>query len=382
MKKDYYDILGVNKSTSADDIKKAYRKLAMQYHPDRNPGDKNAEEKFKEAAEAYDVLSNPEKKAKYDRFGHQGMSGSGGFGGGGSMNMEDIFSNFGDIFGEGSPFESFFGNRRSSGRHRGTPGNNLKIKVKLTLQEIANGVKKTIKVKKQVECKVCNGSGAKDNNSVGACKTCGGSGVVRRVTQTFLGQMQTQTTCNTCNGSGQSITSLCNSCQGEGRVMGEETIIIDIPAGANPDIQFSMNNKGNAGKQGGPSGDLLINIEEIPHNDLKREGNHVIYDLFINFADAALGCSLEVPTLNGKAKIKIDAGTQAGKVLKLKGKGFPSLNTYDRGDQLIYVNVWTPKKLNSEETALLEKLRNAPNFKPQPDKDGKSFFDKVRDMFG
>lgn len=386
-KRDYYDILGVSRSASADEIKKAYRKLAIKYHPDKNPNDKSAEEKFKEAAEAYEVLSNPEKKQRYDHYGHAGVgssaAGGGGYGGGG-MNMEDIFSQFGDIFGGGggSPFESFFGGQQQSrGGRRVAKGSNLRIKVKLTLEEIANGAEKKIKVNKQVTCKTCDGSGAKDRNSVSTCSTCGGSGAVRRVTNTILGQMQTSSTCPTCNGSGSQITSKCSSCHGEGTVRGEETITINIPAGVSDGMQLSMSGKGNAGPNGGIPGDLIILIEEIPHETLKREGNNIVYDLHISIVDAALGFSAEVPTIDGKAKIKIEPGTQSGKLLRLKGKGIPEINSYQRGDEIIHVNIWTPKALSSEERELLEKLRNSPNFKPQPGKNDKSFFEKMKEYF-
>jgi molecular chaperone DnaJ len=385
-KRDYYDVLGVSKSTSTEEIKKAYRKLAIKYHPDKNPDDKAAEEKFKEAAEAYEVLSNPEKKQRYDHYGHAGVggaSGGGGYGGGG-MNMEDIFSQFGDIFGGGgSPFESFFGGGggQSRGGRRVAKGSNLRIKVKLTLEEIANGAEKKIKVNKQVTCKTCDGSGAKDRSSVSTCKTCGGSGSVRRVTNTILGQMQTTSTCPTCNGSGSQITSKCTSCHGEGTVRGEETITINIPAGVSDGMQLSMSGKGNAAPNGGIPGDLIILIEELPHETLKREGNNVVYDLHVSIVDAALGYSAEVPTIDGKAKIKIEPGTQSGKLLRLKGKGIPEINSYHRGDEIIHVNIWTPKALSSEERALLEKLRESPNFKPQPGKNDKSFFEKMKEYF-
>lgn len=383
-KRDYYDVLGVSKSASAEEIKKAYRKLAIKYHPDKNPDDKSAEDKFKEAAEAYEVLSSPEKKQRYDQFGHAGVGGaaSGGYGGGG-MNMEDIFSQFGDIFGGGgSPFDSFFGGGgQSRGGRRVAKGSNLRIKVKLTLEEIANGAEKKIKVNKQVVCKTCDGSGAKDKGSVSTCKTCGGSGSVRRVTNTILGQMQTTATCPTCHGSGQQITSKCNVCHGDGTVRGEETISINIPAGVSEGMQLSMAGKGNAAPNGGIPGDLIILIEEIPHETLKREGNNVVYDLHVSIPDAALGASVEVPTIDGKAKIKIEPGTQSGKLLRLKGKGIPEVNSYHRGDQIIHVNIWTPKALNSEERALLEKLRESANFKPQPGKGDKSFFDKMKEYF-
>jgi len=386
-KRDYYDVLGVSKGSSADEIKKAYRKLAIKYHPDKNPNDKTAEDKFKEAAEAYEILSNPEKKQRYDHYGHAGVggaSGGGGYGGGG-MNMEDIFSQFGDIFGGGggSPFDSFFGGgqQQSRGGRRVAKGSNLRIKVKLTLEEIANGAEKKIKVNKQVTCKTCDGTGAKDRSSVSTCSTCGGSGAVRRVTNTILGQMQTSSTCPTCNGSGSQITSKCNSCHGEGTVRGEETISINIPAGVSDGMQLSMSGKGNAAPNGGIPGDLIILIEEIPHETLKREGNNIVYDLHVSIVDAALGYSAEVPTIDGKAKIKIDPGTQSGKLLRLKGKGIPEINSYHRGDEIIHVNIWTPKALSSEERELLEKLRESPNFKPQPGKNDKSFFEKMKEYF-
>lgn len=378
-KRDYYDILGVARNASADEIKKAYRKLAIKFHPDKNPGDKEAEEKFKEAAEAYEVLSNQEKRQRYDQFGHAGPAG--GFGGG-SMNMEDIFSQFGDIFGGGSPFESFFGGGgQSRGGRRVQRGSNLRIKVKLTLSEIANGVEKKIKVSKSVHCQTCDGTGARDKSSFHTCSTCGGSGAVRRVTNTILGQMQTTSTCPTCNGEGTQITSKCNVCHGDGVVRGEETISINIPAGVSEGMQLSMSGKGNAAPRGGIPGDLIILVEEVPHETLKREGNNVIFDLHISFADAALGSSVEVPTIDGKAKIKIEPGTQGGKILRLKGKGVPEVNSYHRGDQLIYVNIWTPKALSREERDLLEKLAESPNFKPQPGKHEKSFFDRMKEYF-
>ncbi|EDM38691.1 molecular chaperone, heat shock protein [Pedobacter sp. BAL39] len=385
-KRDYYDVLGVAKSSSTEEIKKAYRKLAIKYHPDKNPDDKSAEDKFKEAAEAYEVLSNPEKKQRYDHYGHAGVGGASGGGyGGGGMNMEDIFSQFGDIFGGGggSPFESFFGGggQQSRGGRRVAKGTNLRIKVKLTLEEIANGTEKKIKVNKQVTCKTCDGTGAKDRSSVSTCKTCGGSGAVRRVTNTILGQMQTTSTCPTCNGSGSQITSKCTSCHGEGIVRGEETITINIPAGVSDGMQLSMSGKGNAAPNGGIPGDLIILIEEIPHETLKREGNNVVYDLHVSIVDAALGYSAEVPTIDGKAKIKIEPGTQSGKLLRLKGKGIPEVNSYHRGDEIIHVNIWTPKALSAEERTILEKLRDSPNFKPQPGKNDKSFFEKMKEYF-
>jgi molecular chaperone DnaJ len=382
-KRDYYEILGVGKAASADEIKKAYRKVAMQYHPDRNPGDKAAEEKFKEAAEAYEVLSDTDKKSQYDRYGHAGVSsnGRGGYGGGG-MNMEDIFSQFGDIFGD-DIFGNFFGGQRtrSGQRARGVRGSNLRIKLKLTYEEIAKGVTKNIKVKKYVPCQTCHGSGAKDKGSVQTCGTCGGSGQVRRVTNTFLGQMQTVTTCPTCNGEGTVITAKCGTCKGEGRIYAEETVTIDVPAGVQEGMQLNISGRGNAGERGGPAGDLIILIEEETHKELQRDGLNVVYDLHISFTDAVFGTQVEVPTIDGRAKIKIPPGTQSGKIFRLKGKGFPGINSYEKGDQLVHVNVWTPQHISSEEKAMLEKLSHSQNFKPHPDKNEKSFFDKMREMF-
>ncbi len=380
-KRDYYEILGVPRNASADEIKKAYRKLAIKYHPDKNPGDKAAEEKFKEAAEAYEVLSNPEKKQRYDQFGHAGMGGASGFGGysGQGMNMEDIFEQFGDIFGG---FGGFGGGSRRGSRRTVNRGSNIRIKVKLTLEEIAEGTTKKIKVNKYVTCDACDGSGAKGGARGATCKTCNGTGQVTQVTNTFLGRMQTVSTCPTCNGEGTIITDKCNKCWGDGIVRGEEVIEIKIPAGVEDGMQLSLSGKGNAGPRNGVPGDLLVVIEEAEHEDFIREGNHIIYDLYLNFADAALGTHVEIPTLGGKAKIKIEPGTMAGKLLRLKGKGLPSINDYGRGDQIVRVNIWTPQKLTSEEKALLEKLRNSPNFNPGEGKKDRSFFEKMKNMFG
>lgn len=384
MKRDYYEILGVNKNAGADEIKKAYRKVAMQYHPDRNPGDKAAEEKFKEAAEAYEILSDADKKAQYDRYGHAGVSNNGRGGHPGGMNMEDIFSQFGDIFGD-DIFGNFFGGgQRSRGggqRARGIRGSNLRIKLKLSYEEIAKGVTKNIKVKKYVPCQTCHGSGAKDKGSVQTCGTCGGNGQVRRVTNTFLGQMQTVTTCPTCNGEGTVVTAKCGTCKGEGRVYSEETVTIDIPAGVQEGMQLNINGRGNAGERGGPAGDLIILIEEEAHRELQRDGLNVIYDLYISFPEAVFGKQIEVPTIDGRAKIKIPEGTQSGKIFRLKGKGFPAVNSYEKGDQLVHINVWTPQHLNAEERTMIEKFNYSPNFKPHPDKNEKSFFEKVKEMF-
>ncbi len=384
-KRDYYEVLGVGKTSPADEIKKAYRKVAMQFHPDRNPGDKAAEEKFKEAAEAYEVLSDADKKAQYDRFGHAGMgnSGSRGYGGAG-MNTEDIFSQFGDIFGD-DLFGGFFGgggrSARGGGRSRGVKGSSLRIKVKLNYEEIANGTSRNVKVKKHVVCGTCSGSGAKDKGSVQTCGTCGGNGQVKRVTNTFLGQMQTVTTCPTCNGEGTTITAKCGNCKGEGRVYGEEMVTLNIPAGVQEGMNLSLGGKGNAGERGGAPGDLLVLIEEEAHKDLHRDGLNVAFDLYISIPDAVFGTQLEVPTIDGKVKIKIPPGTQSGKIFRLKGKGFPEVNGYAKGDQLIHVNVWTPQNVSSEEKNMLEKMNGSQNFQPRPEKSDKSFFDKMREMF-
>lgn len=380
-KRDYYEILEVGKSADADAIKKAYRKVAMKYHPDRNPGDKAAEEKFKEAAEAYEVLSDADKKARYDRYGHAGVDPNSGYGGAG-MSMDDIFSHFGDIFGDsGSPFESFFGRSGGGRSHTGHKGSNLRIKVSLSLEEVALGITKKIKVKKNVQCNSCHGSGAKDSNSIKTCSTCKGQGYVRQIKNTFLGQMQTTTACPSCNGTGQSISVVCTSCRGSGHQTGEETIEIQIPAGVEDGMQLSMRGKGNAGSQGGPPGDLLISIEIKAHEHFSREGSNIYYDLYLNFADAALGCQIEVPTIQGSAKIKIPTGTQSGKIFRLKNMGLPSVQSYGKGDQLIHVNIWTPKSMTSEEKQLLEKMKTMPNFKPNPGKSEPNFFERMKEYF-
>ena len=385
MARDYYEILGLSKGADKTEIKKAYRKVAMKYHPDRNPDDKAAEDKFKEAAEAYEVLSDENKRARYDRYGHAGVggnSGGGGFGGG-SMNMEDIFSQFGDIFGDGgSPFESFFGGRTSRGRSAGQKGSNIRIKMSLSLEEIQNGVTKKVKINKQESCTNCNGSGAKDSTSVKTCSTCDGGGYVRQIKNTFLGQMQTTTACPSCNGSGQQITATCTKCKGEGRNLNKSEVEIEIPAGVQEGMQLSLRGKGNAGKMGGQTGDLLIVVEEKPHDSFTRDGQNIIYDLFLNFADAALGTKVEVPTLNGAVKIKVPAGTPAGKIFRLKGKGLPSVQSYGTGDQLINVNIWTPKQLNKEEKEMMEKMRDMDNFQPKVGTGEKGFFERMKDYFG
>lgn len=376
-KKDYYEILGISKGTSQEEIKKAYRKLAIKYHPDKNPDDPSAEDKFKEAAEAYEVLGDEDKRRKYDQFGHDGVRGgsSGGFSGGG-MSMEDIFSQFGDVFGGGG-FEGFFGGGSGSRRR----GENLRIKLKLNLDEIANGCEKKIKVKRYSGCKTCSGTGAKNGTALESCKHCGGSGQVRKVVNTMLGQMVSSSTCSVCHGEGKMISQACNVCNGDGRILEEEVIPIKIPAGVGEGMQLSMSGKGNVPPRGGMAGDLLILIEEEEDEQLKRDGNNIIYDLYISFIDACLGTSVEVPTIDGKVKIKIEPGTQSGKILRLRDKGVKDVNGYGRGDQMIYVNVWTPKVLNNEERVILEKFRGSANFDPKPSKNEKGFFERMKEYF-
>lgn len=373
-KRDFYEILGVSKSSTADEIKKAYRKMAIKYHPDKNQGDKAAEEKFKEAAEAYEILSNPEKKQRYDQFGHAGMGGGqGGFGGG--MNMDDIFSQFGDIFGGGggggSPFESFFGGGRGGGRSRQAVGSNIRIKLKLNLEDITNGVEKKIKYKKKVVAE-----GVTFEN----CSTCNGRGQVTRVQSTFLGQMQTSSPCPTCKGNGKKVKNIPSGADGMGLITKEVTTTIDIPAGVADGMQLNVKSRGNE-MPGGVAGDLIVLIEEIKHDTLERDGNNIIYNLHVSFPQAALGDEVEVPTVSGKVRIKIEAGTQSGKVLRLRGKGIPDVNGgYRTGDQLIYVNVFTPNQLNSEEKSIMQQLLGSENFTPDPTKE-KGFFDKMKDFF-
>ncbi len=372
-KRDYYEILGVNRNANADEIKKAYRQMAIKYHPDKNPGNKESEDKFKEAAEAYEVLSDQQKRANYDRFGHQASGQGGGYSGGG-MNMDDIFSQFGDVFGDGNPFESFFGGGGGRGGRRtgGVRGSNVRIKVKLTLQEIATGVEKKIKFNRLLIA---------DGVTYKTCATCNGAGQVRKVTQTFLGQMATTSICPACNGSGKTIDKRPGGVAADGLESREEVVSINIPAGVSDGMQLSMQGKGNSGPGGGPAGDLIILIEEQEDPILKRDGVNIVYDLHISFIDAALGQNVEIPTVDGKVKMKIEAGTQAGKILRLRGKGIPDLNSNYRGDQLVHVNVWTPQKLTAEEKSVLEKLRDADNFKPHPSKNDKGFFEKMKEYF-
>lgn len=382
-KRDYYEVLGVAKSANADEIKKAYRKAAIQYHPDKNPGNKEAEEKFKEAAEAYDVLSNQDKRARYDQFGHAGMNGSsassGGYGGGGfggGFSMEDIFSQFGDIFGG-----HFGGGGGGRGGQRVNRGSDLRIKVKLTLKEIATGVTKKLKINKLVACDQCGGSGAKDSNSFTTCTTCSGSGYVTQVVNTFFGRTQSTTACPTCGGQGKTITDKCSKCKGEGTIRGEEVVEIKIPAGVGEGMQLAVSGKGNAARHGGVNGDLLVLIEEERNPNFVRDGNDLIYNLNITVPTALLGGNIEVPTIDSMVKIKIDAGTHAGKVLRLKGKGIPDLNGYGHGDQLIVIDVVVPSKLTSEERKLVEKLAESPNFKKAEGAKGQNIFDRMQSFF-
>ena len=378
-KRDYYEILGVGKGANEKELKKAYRKLAIKYHPDKNPDDKGAEAKFKEAAEAYEVLNNPDKRARYDQYGHAGLEGGGfggGFGGGG-MNMDDIFSQFGDIFGSAFGGGGF---RSSRGGRRRSRGSNLRVRVKLTLEEIANGVEKKIKIQKNVGCDDCNATGA-ENGNLSTCHQCNGSGQMVQIVNTPLGRMQTSTTCNACNGQGETAASACVTCSGQGVVKKADEVSIKIPAGVEDGMQLSVSGKGNVAPRGGIAGDLIVLIEEIPHEFLKRDGKNLHYDLYISYSDAVLGANPEIQTISSKVKIKLDEGIQSGKILRLRGKGLPSVESYGTGDLLVHVNVWTPQNLDKEQKKFFEASKDKDNFKPDPDKNNKSFFDKVKEMF-
>ena len=384
-KRDYYEVLGIEKGASADDIKKAYRKTALKYHPDRNPDNKEAEEKFKEAAEAYDVLSNPDKRARYDQFGHAGMDGGaagGGFGGfgGGGFSMEDIFAQFGDIFGGGFGFS---GGGRA--RQRTNRGSDIRVRVSLTLEEIANGVTKKLKLNKNITCDRCGGSGAKDSSSRVTCSHCNGAGYIMQVQNTIFGRMQSQSVCPVCGGQGTVIKDKCDKCSGEGFVKGSEVVEFNIPAGVAEGMMITVSGKGNAARQGGVNGDLLVVIEEQADPRFMRDGANLIHNLTIPVTTALIGGDVEVPTITGKAKINIAAGTQAGKVLRLRGKGLPAINSYGSsmgtGDLLVVVDIAIPSSLNSEEKELLKKLSQMPHFR-NPEKSNKqNIFDRMKDFF-
>lgn len=376
-KRDYYEILGVDKNASKDEMKKAYRKLAMQYHPDRNPNDKEAEEKFKEAAEAYEVLSNDDKKARYDRFGHEGIRSSGG-GSPGFTDINDIFSHFSDIFGGGSIFDDFFGgSSRGRGQRRrttGTPGSDLRVTLKLSLDEIAKGAAKKIKIKKFVKCDQCSGAGAESGTSTKTCPVCQGSGEVKTVSRSVFGQFVNITTCSNCNGEGTVVDKPCKKCMGDGRVNEEVTVKINVPAGVHEGSYMTMRGEGNAGKRNGTSGDIIVIFQEIPHEFFRREDDDIVYDLFISYPEAVLGADVDVPTLNGKARLKIDPGTPSGKLLKMRDKGIKHLNSSGFGNQIVRVNIDIPKRVNSKEKELLRELSEMPNIKGNPNTDEKSFF--------
>ena len=386
-KRDYYEVLGVDKSASADDIKKAYRKMAIKYHPDKNPGDKEAEEKFKEAAEAYSVLSDADKKARYDQFGHAGEEGAGPDFSGGFGNLNDILNDlFGGAFGGGfggfGGFGGGFGGQRGQRQQRVYRGRDIRVRVKLTLEEIAKGVEKEISIEKNVPCTECGGKGAKNSSDIKTCPACNGTGQVQRVVNSFLGQTVTYSTCQQCDGEGKIISNPCRSCNGTGLVRKRETIKVKIPAGVEAGMQLTLQGEGHAAKNNGINGDLLVVIEEHAHADLKREGNNLYYTKIISVTDAMLGAEVSVPCLDGDYKIKIDAGTQSGEVVRLRGRGLPSVNGYGgTGDLYVKIAVWIPKKLNKDEKAVIESLRNSESFKPNPSKEDKSFFDRLKDLF-
>ncbi len=380
-KRDYYEILEVPKNATKEDIKKAYRKQALKYHPDKNPNDKVAEERFKEAAEAYEVLSDDAKRTRYDQFGHAGVSGAGGSGFGGGMTIDDIFANFGDIFGDVFGTFGGFGSSRRTSRRVSRKGSNLRVKVKLNLHEIAYGVDKKIKVSKYVTCSACNGTGAKNGTALSSCSTCRGTGQVTRISNTFLGQMQSTSTCPTCGGEGKTISEKCTSCYGEGIVQDHDVIPVSIPAGVAEGMQITLSGKGNAARRGGINGDLFILIQEEQHPELIRDGNDLLYNLYISISQAALGAPAEIPTVDGKVKVRIEPGTQPGKILRLRNKGLPDVNGYGKGDLLVSINVWIPKSLSKEEKKILEQLENAANFQPRPDKSESNFFERMKNYF-
>ena len=383
-KRDYYEVLGVQKSASADEIKKAYRRLAVKYHPDKNPGNKEAEEKFKEAAEAYSVLSDADKKAKYDQFGHAGGDGAGPDFSGGFGNLNDILNDlFGGAFGGGFGGFGGFGGGFGGGqrRERVYRGRDIRVRVKLTLEEIARGVEKEISIEKNVPCPDCGGRGARNSSDIKTCPACNGTGQVQRVVNSFLGQTVTYSTCQQCGGEGKIISNPCHTCNGTGLVRQRETIKVKIPAGVEAGMQMTVQGEGHAAKNNGINGDLLVVIEEQEHPDFRREGSNLLYTKVISVVDAMLGCEVEIPCLDGKQKIRVEPGTQSGTVTRLRGKGLPSVNSYGTGDLYVKIAVWIPKKLTKEERALFESIRQNESLKPNPTKDDKSFFEKLKDLF-
>ena len=386
-KRDYYEVLGVDKNASADDIKKAYRKMAIKYHPDKNPGDKEAEEKFKEAAEAYSVLSDADKKARYDQFGHAGVEGAGPDFSGGFGNLNDILNDlFGGAFGGGfggfSGFGGGFGGQRGQRQQRVYRGRDIRVRVKLTLEEIAKGVEKEISIEKNVPCTECGGKGATNSSDIKSCPACNGTGQVQRVVNSFLGQTVTYSTCQQCGGEGKIISNPCRSCNGTGLVRKRETIKVKIPAGVEAGMQLTLQGEGHAAKNNGINGDLLVVIEEQEHPNLKREGNNLYYTKIVSVVDAMLGAEVSIPCLDGDYKIKVDPGTQSGEVVRLRGRGLPSVNGYGgTGDLYVKIAVWIPKKLSKDEKAIVESLREKDSFQPNPTKEDKSFFDRLKDLF-
>ena len=378
-KRDYYEVLGVSKGVPKDELKKAYRKMALKYHPDKNPGDAEAEQKFKEAAEAYEVLSDEQKRAQYDRFGHAGLGGSAGFSGRG---FEDIFSQFSDIFGD-SPFGDFFGGSAGGRRRRrrGQRGADIRIKLGMTLEQVNEGVEKKLKLNRHVSCNTCSGTGAENGSAFSNCPTCNGSGEVRQQAGGGFFQQIVISTCPTCQGEGKIIARSCRVCEGKGRVEEEDVVSVKIPPGVQEGMSLSVRGKGNAGVRGGSPGDLIVQIEEKPHQNFERDGDNLLHELFITFPDAALGTQVHVPTLDGKVRIKINPGTHAGKVVSLRGKGLPNINGYGRGNLLVHINVWTPQNLSSSERDMLNKLQDSPNFKPNPTNEQKGLFSKIREFF-
>lgn len=383
-KRDYYEILGVNRGAPVEEIKKSYRKLALQFHPDRNPNNKEAEEKFKEAAEAYEVLSDSEKRHRYDQFGHEGMRAGSDFHG--YQDINDIFSSFSDIFG-GGIFDDVFGGGRQQRQRKttvGTPGSDLKVRLRLTLEEIATGVEKKLKIKKWKPCETCEGSGAKSGSARSTCPTCNGAGEIRQVSRSMFGQFVNISTCSTCGGEGRIVKDPCTECAGEGRIQGETTIKVAVPAGVADGNYIPLRGQGNAGRRGGPGGDIIVIIEEEPHEHFQRSNDDVVYDLLLSFPEATLGTEVEIPTLTGRSRLKIEPGTPAGRILRMRDKGIPHLNSYGKGNQLVRIAIWVPSKLSAKEKELLRELEKSENVSPSENERKKvshSFFDRVKDSF-